>query len=220
MEIVYRPIAKRVNEPISLDDLSAKGVGKRTFENRYEHEQPNLHERKSLQNIHEILQNQREDEKIRCTKQLLDYKYKETPEYLIENSINRKKAVLNLDEMRNCLPTNAPGDKIYKNVDYCVDFFKGGGLVVGSTNSARYNKTVGKKANNFYDTLDLNIPTLDTKKLWNNKINQEEQDVNKDYVSGLQEWEFNYLGVERKIKEEKKKTLNTTKESVNIIKKK
>lgn len=148
----------------------------------------------------------------------MDYKYKETPEYKVENTINRKKGVLNLDERRNYMPIIAPGDKIYRNVDYSVDFFKGGGLVVGSTNSARYNKTVGKKANNFYDTLDLNIPTLDPRKLWMSKINEEEQDVNKDYVSGLQEWEYNYLGVERKKKEEKVDT--NTKENINSPKKK
>ncbi len=130
----------------------------------------------------------------------MEYRYKETPEYLIENVINRKKEISNLDEKRNYMPIVSPGDKIYKNVDYCQDFFKEGGLVVGSTNSARYNKTVGKKANNFYDTLDLNIPTLDPKKLWINKINDEEQDLNKNYVSGLKEWEYNYLGLERKVK--------------------
>jgi len=218
MEIVYRPIAKRVKEPVSLDDLNPKGFGKRTFEDKYEHEQPNLHARRSLLNVHELLQNQREDEKVRCTKQLLEYKYKETPEYSVENTIDRKKRILNLDEKRNYMPIIAPGDKIYRNVDYCQDFFKGGGLVVGSTNSARYNKTVGKKANNFYDTLDLNIPTLDPKKLWNNKINEEEQEVNKDYVSGLKEWEYNYLGVEKKVKENK--DANDTKKLIDSPKKK
>lgn len=103
------------------------------------------------------------------------------------------------------MPIIAPGDKLYRNVDYSPDFFKEGGLVVGSTNSARYNKTCGKKANNFYDTLDLSVPTLDPRKLWNNKLKQEELIFNKDYVSNLASWEENYLGVVKMSKEEKAK---------------
>ncbi len=103
------------------------------------------------------------------------------------------------------MPIIAPGDKIYRNVDYSPDFYKEGGLVVGSTNSARYNKTCGKKANNFYDTLDLGIPTLDPKKLWSYKTYLENQNFNKEYVTNLANWEENYLGIVKKSKEEKAK---------------
>lgn len=110
------------------------------------------------------------------------------------------------------MPIIAPGDKLYRNVDYSADFYKEGGLVVGSTNSARYNKTVGKKANNFYDTLDLTVSTLDPKKLWSNKSYEEEQNINKNYVSGLKTWEVNYLGlikVSKELKEDKKNMKKT-----------
>ncbi len=103
------------------------------------------------------------------------------------------------------MPRIAPGDKLYRNVDYSPDFYKEGGLVVGSTNSARYNKTCGKKANNFYDTLDLSVPTLDAGKLWSNKLSAETLNFNKDYVSNLASWEQNYLGVVKKSKQEKEK---------------
>ena len=205
MEIIYKPILKRAKGPISLDDVDSKGAGKRTFQ--VENSHPKLYERKSLQNLFEDSQNIREDEKFRGTKQLLDYKYKETPEYSVEKVINRKKLVTSLDERRNNMPIIAPGDKLYRNVDYSSDFFKEGGLVTGSTNSARYNKTVGKKANNFYDTMDLSSSNLDPKKLWKNKQYEEEQDFNKKYVSGLKSWEVNYLGllkVSKEIKEDKK----------------
>ena len=55
--------------------------------------------------------------------------------------------------------------------------------------------------------MDLNVTTLDPKKLWNNKFYEEEQDINKDYVSGLKDWEVNYLGITKVSKEDKKKLL-------------
>jgi hypothetical protein len=144
----------------------------------------------------------------------LDYKYKETPEYSIDKIINRKKLVTSLSERRNDMPIIAPGDKLYRNVDYSTDFFKEGGLVIGSTNSARYNKTVGKKANNFYDTMDLTASSLDPNKLWKNKQYQEEQGVNKKYVTDLKNWEVNYLGLvklTKEMKERERKNMNKSK---------
>lgn len=198
---MYRPILHRAKGPESIDDLNAKPAGKRILHPEFS--VPKAYGRKNLSDLYDT--SQREDEKIRCHKQFSNIKYNETPEYYIDEVINRKKLVTSLDARRNFMPIIAPGDKLYRNVDYSPDFYKEGGLVVGSTNSARYNKTCGKKANNFYDTLDLSVPTLDPKKLWNNKVSQEELVFNKDYVSNLVSWEENYLGVVKISKEEKAK---------------
>lgn len=213
LEIVYRPILHRVNGPISIDDLNPKPYGKGIVHPVFT--QPNVYSRKSLADIHDW--SQREDEKIRCTKQFPEIKSHETAEYYIDEVIHRKKLVTSLDARRNFMPIIAPGDKIYRNVDYSPDFFKEGGLAVGSTNSARYNKTCGKKANNFYDTLDLNIPTLDPKKLWSNKIHGEDQNFNKDYVANLGNWEENYLGLVKLSKEEKAKLKKTNTKAVKNL---
>lgn len=201
LEIIYRPVLHRVKGPESIDDLNAHPSGKRILHPEFS--QPQAHSRKNLSNLHDT--SQREDEKIRCHKQFTAQKFSETPEYFIDEVINRKKLVTSLDARRNFMPRIAPGDKLYRNVDYSPDFYKEGGLVVGSTNSARYNKTCGKKANNFYDTLDLYVSTLDPKKLWSNKLCEEELGFNKDYVKGLKSWEENYLGNVKKSKEDKAK---------------
>lgn len=109
-------------------------------------------------------------------------------EHSLENQINRKKRLTTLSEVRNYWEARSPGDKIYKNVEFSQKFFQEGGLAVGSTNKMRYNKTVGKKANNFYETLDLNIKSLDPNKLWDNKIYSEEYNSQNDYVKNLDVW--------------------------------
>jgi hypothetical protein len=199
--MVYRQLLHRVKGPESIDDLNQKPSGKRFFNSEFS--QQKTYGRKSLSDLYDT--SQREDEKIRCLKQFAEKKHSETPEYYVDEVINRKKLVTSLDARRNFMPIIAPGDKLYRNVDYSPDFFKEGGLVVGSTNSARYNKTCGKKANNFYDTLDLNVATLDPRKLWNNKVSAEEFNFNKEFVSNLGNWEENYLGVVKMSKEEKAK---------------
>lgn len=205
MEIVYRPILRRVKGPDSQDDLNAKPMEKKHIFPIFT--QPKNYLKKNYSDIfkHDL----REDEKIRATRQFIDIKYQKCPEYSVDEVMNNKKLIKSLDERRNFMPIIAPGDKLYRNVDYSPDFFKEGGLAVGSTISARYNKTVGKKANNFYDTLDLSIPTLDPKKLWRNKIYKEEQNFNKDYVSNLNSWEENCFGITKLSKEEKLKMKNT-----------
>ena len=47
--------------------------------------------------------------------------------------MTKKVRVGSLTERRNHLPMTSLGDKMYKNVDYCKDFFRDGGLIAGST---------------------------------------------------------------------------------------
>lgn len=52
-------------------------------------------------------------------------------------------------------------------------------------------KTVGKKSNNFYETLDLKKKTLDPNKIWSNKVNIEELAYQTDYVKNISKWDKN-----------------------------
>jgi len=91
--------------------------------------------------------------------------------------------------MRNGFPVNAPGEKSYKNPECSNDFYKEGGLIPGSTNVFKYHKTVSRKEFFFYETLDLNVKTLDPTKLWKNKQKQEVMDYDSHYVKMLKIWD-------------------------------
>lgn len=91
--------------------------------------------------------------------------------------------------MRNGFPLKAPGEKSYKNPEYSSDFFKEGGLIPGSTNIFNYCKTVSTKNHFFYETLDVDMKTLDPKKLWKNKQKQDFMDYDTNYVKMLKVWD-------------------------------
>ena len=125
-------------------------------------------------------------------------------EYGVESVMTRKKRILSLCEQRNQMRLTNPGDKTYKCVENSPDFFKEGGLIVGSTNRMNYNKTTSKGNDTFYQTLDLGIKVLNNEKLWKSKIEKESLDIDKNYVSNLNKWEENTLEENKKEKEEKK----------------
>lgn len=112
-------------------------------------------------------------------------------EYGVESVMTRKKRILSLYEQRNKMFDTNPGDKNYKCVENSPDFFKEGGLIVGSTNRMNYNKTTRKGDDNFYQTLDLGIKVLNDDKLWKSKIIKENLDMDKNYVANLNTWEKN-----------------------------
>ena len=116
-----------------------------------------------------------------------------TKEWNVENKMTRKKRILSLYEQRNGMINSNLGDKTYKNVDNSPDFFKEGGLIVGSTNRINYNKTTRKGEDNFYQTLDLDIKVLNSDKIWNKKLENENLFVDKEYVKNLNQWEENNL---------------------------
>lgn len=125
-------------------------------------------------------------------------------EYNVEDIMIRKGRIHNLEEMRNKMPQYAPGDKIYKSVDYSPDFFKLEGLVVGSTIGVNYKKTT-PKCDNFFDTLDLTKKTLNPEKFWTTKCKRENQKFDENYVSGLQNWEKVVLANEDQNKQQPNK---------------
>lgn len=97
--------------------------------------------------------------------------------------------------MRNGLLSGAPGDKIYKNPEYSKDFYKEGGIVAGSSsfNNLHLQKTTSKRADNFYQTLDLTKKTLDPNKIWTNKVKKEEFEADYNYVKTLTNWDNTVL---------------------------
>ena len=125
-------------------------------------------------------------------------------EYGVESVMTRKKRVLSLYEQRNQMMNANPGDKNYKCVENSPDFFKDGGLIVGSTNRINYNKTTRKGEDNFYQTLDLNIKFLNDDKFWKSKIMKENMDMDKNYVVNLNKWEENTFKENKKEDENKK----------------
>lgn len=125
------------------------------------------------------------------------FKEKLYPDFkLIEQEFGCKRKINTVEERRNGLPVMIPGDNLFKNPEWTENFFQKGGLVVGSTNRWNHNKTERKGNNNFYETLDLKIQTLDPKKLWTYKINKEDLDGQLQYVKGLEVWEESIFGKE------------------------
>ena len=110
-------------------------------------------------------------------------------EMTLEQNICGKKRIPNISVMRNNLPISAPGDKQYKNPEYETNFFKEGGLISGSSNFLNYNKNVNKQSYNFYQTLNLNIKTLDPNKTWFNKVKTENLNFDSNYVKTLSTWD-------------------------------
>lgn len=127
-------------------------------------------------------------------------------ECYIENLMTRKKRLYCLEDVRNKMVCNNPGDKNYKVVEHSPGFFLMEGLVVGSTNALRVKKTTKLGDDNFFKTLDLNIKVLDDKKIYDNKVKMEEKEFDEKYVGNLSEWEKNYLddGEETKDKDKDK----------------
>ena len=97
-----------------------------------------------------------------------------------------------------------PGDKTYKIVDNSPDFFKEGGLIVGSTNKIRYNRTTRRGEDNFYQTLDLDVKVLNDDKIWDNKLSRESMNSDQNYVKNLNKWEENNFEDDKDKKEQKK----------------
>ena len=112
----------------------------------------------------------------------------------LEKEIGGKMRIYSLIQQRNGFDLRVPGDKYYKLSEQFPRFFHDGGLIPGSTNRINYNKTQSKKGYNFYETIDLNIPTLDPKKIWKNKVKNEESEFDNNYVGKtITDWEKTIL---------------------------
>ena len=173
--------------PIIHEDITKSG--KRLFDLKYS--EPKIYHRsisrRPLEQINSDFIAPLFQKKIRVNKG----EGNKTKEWNVENKMTRKKRILSLYEQRNGMINSNLGDKTYKIVDNSPDFFKEGGLIVGSTNRINYNKTARKGEDNFYQTLDLDIKVLNGDKIWNKKLENENLFVDKEYVKNLNQWEEN-----------------------------
>ena len=122
----------------------------------------------------------------------------------IENIMNKKKRTYSLEQQRNDYKEVNPGDKNYRYAEYSPDFFKGGGLIVGSTNKIRITDNCNYFKNNIYQTMELNRKIMDTEKIWRNKILKEREKNDSEYVYNLEKWEKEYIKENEKVTEKTK----------------
>jgi hypothetical protein len=111
--------------------------------------------------------------------------------YSLEKVIVSKRRVQSVRQQRYNIDFINPGDKPYRNPECTEGFFIEGGLIPGSSNRINFLKTVGKKSTNFYQTIDMNIKTLDPNKIWTNKVANEELSYQTEYVKHLNAWDKN-----------------------------
>ena len=123
-------------------------------------------------------------------------------EYTVEKLMAEKRRIYSLDQQRNSISDYNPGDKIYRGVEYSPGFYKLEGLIVGSTNRLNLHKNHSKKDDNYFDTLDLNIKLLNTDKKWKNKQIKESLNLDRNYVSELNNWEENNFEKEQNSSDE------------------
>ena len=133
----------------------------------------------------------------------------------IESMMNRKKRIYSLDQQRNYYQRVNPGDKNYRYVEQTPDFYKEGGLIVGSTNRIRITDNFNKLRNNIYQTMDLNIKSLDASKLWKSKVKQEKENNDLEYVNKLELWEKMYVNEEETKNQDKNTGKNKEKNNGN-----
>lgn len=69
-----------------------------------------------------------------------------------------KKRTENMYDQRNGCGMTSLGDKIYKAPEFSTNFFKGGGLVTGSTNVKKKNTGGQGKNVDFYTDLKVGGP--------------------------------------------------------------
>mmetsp|Transcript_16582 Transcript_16582/g.11898 ORF Transcript_16582/g.11898 Transcript_16582/m.11898 type:complete len:134 (+) Transcript_16582:196-597(+) len=88
-------------------------------------------------------------------------------EYKQEQVMGTKRRIVTMYEQRNGMPIASLGDKIYKSPEYLSNFYKEGGLIVGSTNKNQ-RSTVGNSKNiDFYAGLQLDKGPLNPgRKTW------------------------------------------------------
>ena len=127
-----------------------------------------------------------------------------TKEWKLDKLMTRKQRIYSLFDQSNGMINRYPGNKNYKNVENSTDFFKEGGLIVGSSNKINYNKTTKRGEDNFYQTLDLRLKILNDDKIWKNKITKENLNMDKTYVKNLNNWEENTFEDIHQKKENKK----------------
>ncbi len=109
-----------------------------------------------------------------------------------------------MEQQRNYYNIVNPGDKNYRYAECSENFFKEGGLIPGSTNILRYSENYNQIKNNIYEHMDLNVRSLDTDKIWNNKLERERKEGEMRYVLNLENWDTRNINFEENDKKNDK----------------
>ena len=121
--------------------------------------------------------------------------YRSLSELNVEKAMTRKKRINSLEQQRNYYSIVNPGDKNYRYAECSENFFKEGGLIPGSTNILRYSENYNQIKNNIYEHMDLNVRSLDTDKIWNNKLERERKEREMRYVLNLENWDTRNVNI-------------------------
>ena len=138
--------------------------------------------------------------------------YRSLSELNVEKAMTRKKRINSLEQQRNYYNIVNPGDKNYRYAECSENFFKEGGLIPGSTNILRYSENYNQIKNNIYEHMDLNVRSLDTDKIWNNKLERERKERQMRYVLNLENWDtrnVNFNEVNKKNENDKNNQSDT-----------
>eukprot|EP00826_Nyctotherus_ovalis_P059771 TRINITY_DN8341_c0_g1_i5.p1 TRINITY_DN8341_c0_g1~~TRINITY_DN8341_c0_g1_i5.p1 ORF type:complete len:211 (-),score=90.80 TRINITY_DN8341_c0_g1_i5:294-902(-) len=113
-----------------------------------------------------------------------------TNEHFLEIDMGQKGRVPGMRERRNKLPYTSLGDKPYKYVEDAPEYYKGGGLIPGSTQPEKMEKKgVGNtKIIDYYATLDLTKKVMNKDLLWTEKVKKEELAEDMKAVDELISW--------------------------------
>ena len=109
-----------------------------------------------------------------------------TKSYEHTDTMGKKQPVDGLLNQRNNIPLTSMGDKAYKYPEYSKDFYKEGGLMVGSSNVMTY-KTSGIVMD-FYSNVQLKDGVPNTAVKWKDKVKKETQDHDQKLVASLYDW--------------------------------
>lgn len=97
--------------------------------------------------------------------------------------MQRKGKLSGLESMRNSLGVTAMGDKPYKYPEYEANFYKNGGLIVGSTHKPR----IGQIAP------EIKKGSVLTKPMWDVRVKMDELLEDKQYLDSIDQWEQTIL---------------------------
>jgi hypothetical protein len=71
-------------------------------------------------------------------------KFRTSEEFRMEQYMNRKQRIRNVESQRNGIPIAVPGDKGYKDVTLSNHYYEDGGLIPGSTIALKNKTAIGK----------------------------------------------------------------------------
>ena len=112
--------------------------------------------------------------------------------YYIEQNMGKKGRIGEFYDKRNGLSAYSLGDKPFRYPEYSSNFFKEGGLVTGSTIAYRPRVGALKNEVDFTENKNAKWP-LYPRKLWKDRVKEEQRKEELDQLNQLDEWEETVL---------------------------